>query len=181
MNTGARTGAARFDANETDDATTETASDDAWRAAAARRDAGVAREPLAAAALDALASLRETHASAFFRRGAAATAAAAPAAVARPPGAAAGRFFEALATAPSWSLEGTGVSEDEKEDDEAESTSSREAEAKEVAETSVVVPAARAPNDSAKNDSAKEKKKKKSPTRPPSHLSYAAANGASDD
>ena len=184
LNTGARTGAVRFDANETDDATTETASDDAWlAAAAARRDAGVAREPLAAAALDALASLRETHASAFFRRGAAATAAAAAlVAVARPPVcAAAGRFFEALATAPSWSLEGTGVSEDEEEDDEAESTSSREAEAKEVAETSVVVPAARAPNDSAKNDSAKEKKKKKSPTRPPSHLSYAAANGASDD
>ena len=179
LNTGANTGAVRFDANETDDATTETASDDAWlAAAAARRDAGVAREPLAAAALDALASLRETHASAFFRRGAAATAAAAAlVAVAQPPVcAAAGRFFEALATAPSWSLEGTGVSEDEKEDDEAESTSSREAEAKEVAETSVVVPAARAPNDSAKNDSAKKK-----PTRPPSHLSYAAANGASDD
>ena len=97
-NTGARTGAVRFDANETDDATTETASDDAWlAAAAARRDAGVAREPLAAAALDALVSLRETHASAFFRRGAAATAAAAAlVAVARPPVcAAAGRFFEA--------------------------------------------------------------------------------------
>jgi len=99
--------------------------------------------------------------------------------------AAAGRFFEALATAPSWSLEGTGVSEDA-EDVEDACQQTREAEAKEVAETSVVVPAARAPNDSAKNDSAKndsakKKKKKKSPTRPPSHLAYAAANGASDD
>ena len=177
--------------NETDDPNdpmTETASDDAWlAAAAARRDAGVAREPLAAAALDALASLRETHVSAFFRRGAAAAAAAAAlVAVARPPVcAAAGRFFEALATAPSWSLEGTGVSEDA-EDVEDACQQTREAEAKEVAETSVVVPAARAPNDSAKNDSAKndsakKKKKKKSPTRPPSHLAYAAANGASDD
>ena len=102
------------------------------------------------------------------------------------------RFFEALATAPSWSLEGTGVSEDAEDDVDTreDDVDTREAEAKEVAETSVVVPAARAPNDSAKNDSAKndsndsaknDSAKKKSPTRPPSHLAYAnGANGASD-
>ena len=71
-NTGANTGAVRPDANETDDATTETASDDAWLAAAAAGATPASRASRRRGGLDALVSLRETHASAFFRRGAAA-------------------------------------------------------------------------------------------------------------
>ena len=98
-----------------EETTAETDSADAWlAAAAARRDAGAAREPLAAAALDALVGLRDARPATFFRRAAAATgSAAALVAVAAPPArAAAGRFFAALATAPSWSFEGTSAAEE---------------------------------------------------------------------
>ena len=52
-----------------------TDADDAWLAvAAARRDAGSSREPLAALCLQTLVSLQKTHAAVFFKRGGAATA-----------------------------------------------------------------------------------------------------------
>jgi len=97
----------------------ETDADDAWLAvAAARRDAGVSREPLAALCLRALVSLQKTHAKVFFRRGGAATAAAAAlVAVARQPlCVAAADFFTALATSPSWSFEGTRSEKSEEND-----------------------------------------------------------------
>ena len=96
-----------------------TDADDAWLAvAAARRDAGSSREPLAALCLQTLVSLKKTHAKVFFKRGGAATAsAAALVAVARRPlCVAAADFFTALATSPSWSFEGTRLEKSEKSD-----------------------------------------------------------------
>jgi hypothetical protein len=96
-----------------------TDADDAWLAvAAARRDAGSSREPLAALCLQTLVSLQKTHAKVFFKRGGAATAsAAALVAVARRPlCVAAADFFTALATSPSWSFEGTRLEKSEKSD-----------------------------------------------------------------
>ena len=102
----------------------ETDADDAWLAvAAARRDAGVSREPLAALCLRALVSLQKTHAKVFFRRGGAATAsAAALVAVARQPlCVAAADFFTALATSPSWSFEGTRSEKTSREENDVAS------------------------------------------------------------